>query len=506
MVTATTRSQEEKLVREKLPRVSIFTGRNAAREYFAAALFGCLFGLSAPGHDSWYLAWCALVPLFHLIYSASTKWQASLRATIFGFAYNFVYLHWLYSIHASENCPVHLRILLVFCVCLHQSLLFGAFAGIARTRVFAALPILLPLLWVLVFNKLGNSQVFFGVPWSMIEYSQYQNSTVLSLCPLIGGIGIGALLVQSNLSLFLLSGGTKYFSRMPTVVTLVFSLVTLAAASTAVFTASLEKTKKENAPITIEPHANLTLLQGNISFKRHKASVPELVDRYMQLSASAPASAALPSLCLWPEWSIPLHFRSRAMGASSMAGLAAVNKQDWIVGALDSDRLGRSFNAVYAFSAQGKMLDSVYRKRMLVLFGEYMPWVLSAPRGDTYATGTSAVVLPLSKVSVGPLICLEVLSPEYASETTRLGAQVLVDASNTTWFDTSLVGRQMLAFSVFRAAECGRYLAFCTTTGPSCVVDRSGRIITCTESNKVAAPTTQVTLYDDLTPFVRWFR
>lgn len=490
----------------KIKKVVTTLRKRDLRTYLIAAFFGCLFGLSAPGHDKWYLAWCTLIPLFYLVYSAATAPQAALRATIFGFAYNFVYLYWLYSIHSSENCPIYLRVLLVFCVCLHQSLLFGAFAFIARSKIFLALPLLLPILWVIVFNKLGNSQVFFGVPWSMIEYSQYQNSTVLSLCPLIGGIGIGALLVQSNLSLFLLSGGSKYFSRKSTVSALVLSLVTIAAASSALFIDALKKTKKENTAVTIEPHANLTLLQGNISFKRHKASVPQLVDRYMHLASAAPATDALPSICLWPEWSIPLHFRSRALGAASMAGLAAGHKQDWIVGALDSDRLGRSFNAVYAFSEKGKMLDAVYRKRMLVLFGEYMPWVLSAPRGDTYATGTSAVVLPLARASVGPLICLEVLSPEFAAETTRLGAQVLVDASNTTWFDTSLVGRQMLAFSVFRAAECGRYLAFCTTTGPSCVVDREGKIVTCTESNKVAAPTTQVTLYDDLTPFVRWFR
>lgn len=504
MVTATTRSQEKTRIQGASPWMSLFTG-NFLAEYPAAALAGGLFGLSAPGHEKWYLAWCALIPLFYLIYAAKTKRQATVRATVFGFAYNFVYLHWLFSIHSSENCPVYLRVLLVFCVCLHQSILFGAFACIARTRVFTALPLLLPLLWVLIFNKLGNSQVFFGVPWSMIEYSQYQNSAILNLCPIFGGIGIGALIVQSNFSLFLLSGGTRYLTKAGALSALVLSLVTASVCSALILLNSLGQ-RDTGEKLTINPHANLTLLQGNISFKRHKASVPELVDRYMQLAASAPAGGAVPSICLWPEWSIPLHFRSRALGAASMAGLAAGRKQDWIVGALDSDRLGRSFNAVYGFSAEGKMLDAVYRKRMLVLFGEYMPWVLSAPRGDTYATGTSAVLLPLNKVSVGPLICLEVLSPEYAAETSRLGAQVLVDASNTTWFDTSLVGQQMLAFSVFRAAECGRYLAFCTTTGPSCIVDRNGRIITCTESNKVAAPTTQITLYDDLTPFVRWFR
>lgn len=504
-MSATTREKEQLSNRAVTTRLSFFQ-QSSYRQYLAAIIFGSIYGLSAPGHDKWYLAWCALVPLFYLIFGQESRFKAAWQAIVFGFAYNFVYLYWLYDIHASENCPVYLRILLVLCVCLHQSLLFGAFALLARSKAAKAMPLLLPLLWVLVFNKLGNSQVFFGVPWSMIEYSQYQNSAVLSLCPLIGGIGIGALLLQSNFALFLLSGGTRYFTRSASTGTLIFSLVVSALAAAIIIvqiSGSADGVEKQ----LIEPHANLTLLQGNTSFKRHKASVSGLVDRYMALAASAPSSnASIPSICLWPEWSIPLHFRTRHLGARSMAGLAAMHQQDWIVGALDSDSLGRRYNAVYAFSSQGKMLEATYRKRMLVLFGEYMPWLLATPQGETYASGTKAVCLNFAGASIGPLICLEVVSPEFSAESTRMGAQLLVDASNTTWFDTGMVGRQMLAFSVFRAAECGRYLAFCTTTGPSYVIDRKGKIATCTEANKTAAPTTRVTLYEDLTPFVRWFR
>lgn len=504
-MSAITRVKDQLSIRAVTTRLSFFR-QTSYGQYLAAVVFGSIAGLSAPGHDKWYLAWCALLPLFYLIYGQESRLKAASQALLFGFAYNFVYLYWLYDIHSSENCPVYLRILLVLCVCMHQSLLYGAFALLARSKLMTALPFLLPLLWVLVFNKLGNSQAFFGVPWSMIEYSQYQNSAVLSLCPLIGGIGIGALLLQTNFALFLLSGGTRYFARAASTGTLFFSLLTSALAAAVIFAQTSDSTASAEKEL-IEPHANLTLLQGNTSFKRHKASVSGLVDRYLALADKAPSSTiSLQSICLWPEWSIPLHFRTRHLGAKSMAGLAAVHRQDWIVGALDSDSLGRSYNAVYAFSSQGKMLEATYRKRMLVLFGEYMPWLLATPQGETYASGTKAVCLNFARASVGPLICLEVVSPEFSAETTRLGAQLLVDASNTTWFDTGMVGRQMLAFSVFRAAECGRYLAFCTTTGPSCVVDRKGKIVTCTEANEIAAPTTRVTLYDDLTPFVRWFR
>ena len=246
---------------------------------------------------------------------------------------------------------------------------------------------------------------------------------------------------------------------------------------------------------------------------RSGTNIKQVMDSYMALVSKAPPG----SICLWPEWSMPMHFSQMPLGRISVAGLARSYRQDWIVGGLDADKLGREYNAVYAFSRNGKMLDEVYRKRMLVLFGEYMPWVISrlpfgttktdgTPQGESLVNGCEPTIFKLADGKLGALICLEVVSPELVTETVRQGAQLLVDCSNTTWFDTPMVGSQMLAFCVFRAAETGRELAFCTTTGPSTIVDRIGRIKLLTKLNTRIAPGERVNFYNDLTPFSKWYR
>lgn len=482
-----------------------FSGTNCKTASALSILCGVILGLSAPGHDQWYLAWCAIAPLFFLIYSATSHKTAALQSLMFGFAYNFTYLHWLFNIHPSQNCPMFMKIGLVLIVCLHQSLIFAVFSRLCRSRLLSTVPLLIPLSWVLLFNKIGNAPLLFGVPWTMVEYSQYKQSYLLPLLSTTGGIGLGAAIVLTNLCLYFACNRRLHLvSKNRGQCYGALLLLPLAALSYLFL--------KPAAPSPLS-NCNLVLLQGNAVINRSGTNIKQVMDNYMALvSKAAPGS-----ICLWPEWSMPMHFSQMPLGRISVAGLARSYQQDWIVGGLDADKLGREYNAVYAFSKNGKMLDDVYRKRMLVLFGEYMPWVISrlpfgttktdgTPQGESLVNGCEPTIFKLADGKLGALICLEVVSPELVTETVRQGAQLLVDCSNTTWFDTPMVGSQMLAFCVFRAAETGRELAFCTTTGPSTIVDRNGRIKLLTKLNTRIAPGERVNFYNDLTPFSKWYR
>src|SRR5262249_18407826 len=58
--------------------------------------------------------------------------------------------------------------------------------------------LLAPLAWIFIVNKLGNAHCLLGVPWSMLEYSQYKNIEFIQIADIIGGIGIAYLLVMVN--------------------------------------------------------------------------------------------------------------------------------------------------------------------------------------------------------------------------------------------------------------------------------------------------------------------
>ena len=77
---------------------------------------------------------------------------------------------------------------------------------------------------------------------------------------------------------------------------------------------------------------------------------------------------------------------------------------------------------------------------------------------------------------VGVSICAEIIYPHIVSTEVRRGANLLVNMSNLGWFHASSLNRQMLAASVFRAIENGRYVVVASNTGISAVIDPAGMV------------------------------
>jgi apolipoprotein N-acyltransferase len=68
-----------------------------------------------------------------------------------------------------------------------------------------------------------------------------------------------------------------------------------------------------------------------------------------------------------------------------------------------------------------------------------------------------------------------------------------------------MIGEQMIAFSVFRAIENGRYFVFGANTGPSAIIDQNGRLKELSGQEKDLVLIGKVALSSDLTPFTHWF-
>jgi apolipoprotein N-acyltransferase len=68
-----------------------------------------------------------------------------------------------------------------------------------------------------------------------------------------------------------------------------------------------------------------------------------------------------------------------------------------------------------------------------------------------------------------------------------------------------MIGQQMIAFSVFRAVENGRYFVFAANTGPSAIIDSAGRIKELSGQEKDLVLVGKVSLSSELTPFTHWF-
>jgi apolipoprotein N-acyltransferase len=130
-------------------------------------------------------------------------------------------------------------------------------------------------------------------------------------------------------------------------------------------------------------------------------------------------------------------------------------------------------------------VTGTYRKRRLVVFGEYVPlarWLPFlrhfTPIQGSFTPGDGPEVFELQdpKVRLSVLICFEDVFPHLAREHALQGVDLLLNLTNNGWFGESSAQWQHAAAAVFRAIETGRPLVRATNNGLTCWIDPNGRI------------------------------
>jgi apolipoprotein N-acyltransferase len=506
-----------------------------------AAISGAILGLSAPGIGAWYLAWVGLVPLLLLTVSADGVKQAMLRGLVFGLGYNLIYLNWYLQLHPLdwlgfsfiESAAVAAAAWVA--VSTHQAIIVALICGLLRWLPLTGgflprqveqkwcLPALLviPALWVLMENKIANAPDLLGVPWTMLEYSQYQQLPIIQAASWIGGIGIGFVIVMANVSLAIL---VATFSQRLSLKSLasgaqnsaITQALTVALCIVSLYAWGLSRV---GAPRSGDSET-LSVVQGNINIEMQKAELKKiapddmlsyLLSHYSKLIEKCP-----PGMVVWTESALPAYLKNESGALDLLADLSKKQRVDMVIGSIDRDFDGHPYNSAFGIASDGKLLGNVYHKRYLVPFGEYMPsfvkyfpeWMqrlTNTPAGTGFNAGKMPVVLSINGKDVAPLICFETLSPELVAASVRSGGELLVNLSDLAWFHRSACGEQMTAFSVLRAVENDRYFVFAANTGPSVIIDPAGRITAASQSGKETVLTGKVRFSSEFTPFTRWF-
>ncbi len=226
--------------------------------------------------------------------------------------------------------------------------------------------------------------------------------------------------------------------------------------------------------------------------------------KLMQLSELALATK--PDVLVWPEAALP---DIGEAGFRAVTNLAAAHKVWMVFGADDYElKPGASpdsnrpadyafYNSAFLLSPEGKVV-STYRKRRLVIFGEYIPladwlpflkWFTPIEGGFTAGkepvafsiralapdqiNGDQPKGLPSKPLRAGMLICFEDVIAAAARESAA-DADFLLNVTNDGWFSESSQQFQHAAHSVFRAVENGMPVVRCTNNGLTCWVDESG--------------------------------
>lgn len=494
---------------------------------------GAILGLSAPGIEQWYLAWCAFAPVIVLAVTAREPWYAGVRGWFFFTGYNLVALNFclsvrqelfegIFSLITGLSVLVVLFIIAalkgmlgsIFCLWLKAIPMTGGFLPL-KTQGRWLMPgfLVIPLLWVVI-EYLCYPPEFLGVRWTSLEYSQYRQLPLIQIASITGGAGITICLILANLTLLgILGFCTNRIKCLtyPNLSALLFNTALSGLVLTAVINFGNQRIAAEENDLTKKKKITVSAIQPNLCRNIHKVESDVIHKKHLALTKNCPEN----SIVVWPEWSFPVNFSKAYSHLEPFSDPAKKQNQCWVLGCTDIDDQGRHFNSTIVMDKAEGVLPLVYHKRYLVPFGEYTPkWVKETPFGwilygpnKTYEetdSGKTPVCFPLKEVILGPMLCFECEDPSISRDNVRAGAQLLVDSSYTGWFHNSILSDQMIAFCVMRSVENHRPFVFATTLGPSAIIDSTGRIRRQAPREKAAAITAEVPVESDITLYTRF--
>ncbi len=234
------------------------------------------------------------------------------------------------------------------------------------------------------------------------------------------------------------------------------------------------------------------LVQGPpaLTEKRDIDSIRDNVDRLTELSRQYGRQG---SLIVWPEGAIPAYIPADIGSIQNEPSLPWLRDGSaFLFGAFAADAEKKRYNSAFAVFPDGAV-PAPYYKRILIPFGEYMPFSSLFPwlnslneQAGLFSPGKEITVFayPMKRpgepgytARIAPLICYEDTVTGPARDATRQGAELLVNLTYDTWFGRSAAMYQHHLIAIFRAIENRRYLIRSTYTGYTAVVSPLGKTI-----------------------------
>lgn len=193
---------------------------------------------------------------------------------------------------------------------------------------------------------------------------------------------------------------------------------------------------------------------------------------------------------IWPENAIDIDPRRNPEVASDIATLTKELQTPLIAGVVRQEN-GSPENASVMYSKDG-LQESVYVKRGLTPFGEFMPLRKIAefvnPLAKSvidFVPGEKLVTHQVSGFKLGPIICYEIIIDSLVREMANNSSALIVQTNSATFANTA-ESAQQLAITRIRAVEHSRAIMSVSTVGISAFIDNNGRVLSQTPENEKA--------------------
>jgi len=445
-----------------------------------------------------FLEWLTLVPACLFLFRFASDEGARLRALygwgcLFFYCYYLTTFHWflnLYPLDFVDGMTKGGALAVVLVAWLGLSLLQTLFGGLLFVlcgvlfrsyivRRFSLLrPFLLALLWAVY--EWTQTLGWWGVPWGRLPLGQAKYLVGLQTASLLGPYFITFLLVAVNAlaALALLSLARKERPMLKLSCFLIVGILLLQyGAGTILWFCRAES----------EESVTVAVVQGNVSSQEKWSSASDARTEEVYESYTREAAAAGAQIVVWPETAFPYTVTPRNSLGRFISNLAQETGTTILAGAFSEAEDGY-YNAVLCFLPDGSMSETVYAKRRLVPFGEFVPFqplveaiipplaelVLS---GGVIVEGEGPNVFVLAEGNIGSLVCFDSIYEDLTRESVLGGAEMLALSTNDSWFTDSAALSMHNAQAQLRAIESGRYVARSANTGISTVISDRGEVL-----------------------------
>ena len=206
---------------------------------------------------------------------------------------------------------------------------------------------------------------------------------------------------------------------------------------------------------------------------------------------------------VWPENAIDIDPNDYPEVAREITSLNRSLKAPLIAGVVTRSG-GNPQNASILYSELG-VAESIYLKRGLTPFGEYIPLRAIAefvsPLAKTvtdFIPGHGRVIHKISGFNIGPIICYEIIDDDLVRDMARNSQALIVQNNNATFANTAQSAQQ-LAITRIRAVEHSRYILSISTIGISAFIDNNGRVLSKTLENDKSFLADQLLMSDHIT-------
>jgi len=478
---------------------------NARYRYCLAALAGLVFACAFPNFSIAGIAWVG--PALILASACGTKGGEAFRiGYVAGLAHFLATLYWLLYMPVT-GFPIFGWLALSAFLALYPAtwvwLLTGHIGegGWLRRNAWALAG---ASAWVAL--EMIRARFLSGFPWNTVGASQWQMLPLIQIASVTGIYGVSFVVVWTSLAM--LSGVLAMF-RHPTaryvwlgeiLLPLVVVLVCFVTGTSRV---RQSPEGDEFVRVTfVQPAIPQTMIWDRNENTNRFNQLIELTQRSLTHETD---------LLLWPEAALP-EFDQASFDA--ITNLIQTHTVWMLFGAddveakLEAGAAGeyRIFNSAFLFRPEGTFAGS-YRKRHLVMFGEYVPLVDALPfvkwftpitggftpgdrvthfeveRGPLLRGGSTDGAQDASseagaprRIKTAALICFEDTFPHLAREYVDDETDFLVNLTNNGWFGNSAAQWQHAASAAFRSVENGVPLLRCANNGLTCWIDSRGRV------------------------------